>query len=123
MIPLNLRWRTGAGSPLKPSWLAEMYKLAATRFTGRSVLVVEQERCTADLLTRAVVEDGGIVVGEAADVFCAMAFFGTPTRVDCVVIDVALAVVFPTPIVPSLSAMGIEVVFVATGDDLFGEED
>lgn len=107
---------------LQPLWSAEMFSLASACFAGRSVLVIEQERCAADLITRAVVKEGGAVVAEAASVFLAMASLRQATQVNCVVIDVAEALAFSEPIGPLLSAMGIEVVFVAFDDCPFTED-
>ena len=99
-----------------------MFKLASKRFTGRSVLVIEREPCVADMLVRAVIEGGGIVVAEAADVIRATAFLGKATRVNCVVIDVAMAIASTEPIVPLLSGMGIDLIFVASDDGAFGDD-
>jgi CheY-like chemotaxis protein len=100
-----------------------MFRLASTSFAGQRVFIVEHERCTADLIAHAVLAGGGTVVAEATDVFRAMAVLRSANRVNCVVIDVALAVAFPEPIVPLLAGMGIAVIFVVFDEDLLCDQD
>ena len=88
-----------------------------TDFTGRRVLVVEDEYLTVDLLVE-ILEDKGIeVIGPASSVEKALALIAETPRIDAALVDVNLRGRMSFPIADALQARAVRFAFTTGYDD------
>lgn len=86
-------------------------------FSGRSVLVVEDEMLVAWLLEDMLVDLGCVVIGPAASVKQALAMIeANANAIDVAVLDVNLNGEMSYPIADALAACGVPFVFVTAYD-------
>ena len=91
--------------------------MSDTNFAGRTVLVVEDEYLTVDLLVEILQDRGITVIGPASSVEKALALIAETPRIDAALVDVNLRGTMSYPIADALQARGVKFAFTTGYDD------